>query len=93
MIKISRTKILDRKQDLRSPKLFVIATEGEKTESQYFGLFESSRIKLKFLPTEDGRSAPQHVIERLNKHVIERLNIFQEEYGINDDDMFWLVID
>jgi len=91
MIKISRTKILDRKQDLRSPKLFVIATEGEKTESQYFGLFESSRIKLKFLPTEDGRSAPQHVIERLNKYVIERLNIFKEEY--DDDDMFWLVID
>ncbi len=86
MSKINRTEILERKQDSRSSKLFVIATEGEKTESQYFGLFESSKIKLKFLPTgKNGHSSPQHVIERLNS--------FKEEDDIKEDDMFWLVVD
>jgi hypothetical protein len=86
MRKINRTKLLARKHDSRSTKLFVIATEGEKTEKQYFGLFENRQIKLEVLATgTDGHSAPQHVIERLN--------IFKEKYDVGSDDMLWLVID
>lgn len=86
MSKINRTRLLDRPHDFRSSKLFVIATEGEKTEEQYFRLFHSSQIRIRILPTgEDGRSSPQHVIERLNA--------FKQEDGIDENDMLWLVVD
>jgi hypothetical protein len=40
MGKINRTKLLDRKHDYRSAKLFIIATEGKETEKQYFENFQ-----------------------------------------------------
>jgi hypothetical protein len=43
MRKINRTKLLDRKHDRRSAKLFVIATEGKDTEKQYFEMFGSRK--------------------------------------------------
>lgn len=61
MAKIKRTKLLDRHYRWRETKLFIIATEGELTEKQYFEMFKSSRIKIEVLSTDDGKSAPQHV--------------------------------
>jgi hypothetical protein len=36
MGKINRTKLLDRQSNRRDAKLFIIATEGQVTEKQYF---------------------------------------------------------
>jgi hypothetical protein len=86
MVKINRTKLLDRTHDRRDAKLFVIATEGKETEKQYFEMFQSSRVKVEILATgDDGRSAPQYVLERLD--------IFWVQYDLNEDDMLWLVCD
>ncbi len=86
MAKIKRTKLLDREQDRRDVKLFIVATEGKETEKQYFGMFKSTRIKVEILATtEDGKSSREYVLERLDK--------FKERYDINEDDMLWLVSD
>jgi len=86
MGKINRTKLLDRQHDLRDAKLFIIATEDELTEKQYFGIFRSSQIKVEVLATgADGKSAPQYVLNRLVE--------FKERYDLNEDDMLWLVFD
>ncbi|MCC3421164.1 MAG: RloB domain-containing protein [Microcoleus sp. PH2017_29_MFU_D_A] len=86
MGKIKRTKLLDRQQDRRDAKLFIVATEGKETEKQYFRIFNSSRIKIEILATtEDGKSSPEYVLERLD--------IFKERYDLNEDDMLWLVSD
>ena len=86
MGKIKRTKLLDRQQDRRDAKLFIVATEGKETEKQYFRLFNSSRIKVEILATtEDGKSSPEYVLERLD--------IFKERYDLDEDDMLWLVSD
>lgn len=86
MGRINRTKLLDRRENLRDARLFVIATEGKETEEKYFNMFNSSRIKVKVLPTgEDGKSAPQYVLDRLEG--------FQEECDLNEDDMLWFVSD
>lgn len=86
MGKIKRTKLLDRQQDRRDAKLFIVATEGKETEKQYFRMFNSTRIKLEILATtEDGKSSPEYVLERLD--------IFKERYDLNEDDMLWLVSD
>jgi hypothetical protein len=80
MGRINRTKLLDRQQDRRDARLFVIATEGKETEKQYFNMFNSSRIKVEVLPTgEDGKSAPQYVLDRLDG--------FREQYDLDADDM------
>ncbi|MEQ8975815.1 MAG: RloB family protein [Coleofasciculus sp. C1-SOL-03] len=86
MSRINRTKLLDRQPDRRDAKLFIVATEGEVTERQYFGMFHSTKIKVEVLATgDDHKSAPQYVLNRLND--------FNEKYDLNDDDMLWLVFD
>ncbi len=83
-----RRRPLDRKIDhLRDTKLVIIATEGTKTEKQYFesDLFRSSRVQVKVLETVDGRSAPNHVLGRLKD--------FAKETNLQPDDQLWLVVD
>lgn len=83
----SRKKLLDRKVDVRDAALHIIATEGEKTEKQYFDLFENPRVRVVVLPTSKGdhRSAPRHVLERLVD--------FKEQYQIGKGDTLWLMVD
>ena len=86
MQKARRTKLLDRRYNIRDARLFVIATEGAKTDESYFKIFNNSRIKIAVIPTGlENDSAPQYVIERLNE--------FTEEYTLNEDDTLWLVLD
>ena len=88
---ITRRKLLDRKVGHRDARLFVIAVEGEKTEARYFAALEEraivhpSRVKLHVLPATDGRSAPRHVLERLDRAA--------RELALQDFDETWLVID
>ncbi len=86
MKKINRTKLLDRKHDRRSAKLIVIATEGKDTEKQYFEMFGSRKVKVEILATgDDNKSAPEYVLERLDK--------FKDLYDFDEEDEFWLVLD
>ena len=84
-IRSSQTKLLTRESDRRDARLFIIATEGQETEKQYFSLFGSPRIKVVVLPTLDNRSAPDYVLQRLKD--------FSQKYYLNDEDMLWLVLD
>ena len=86
MKKARRTKLLDRSYNTRDAQLFIIATEGAKTERSYFEIFHDSRIKIEVLATgEANDSAPQHVIERLNE--------FAQKYNLGEEDTLWLVLD
>ncbi len=79
---------LDRRIEYeRDTSLVVIATEGEKTEKQYFEskLFQSKRVQVQVLETKEGKSAPAHVMERLRE--------FAREYELNEGDQLWLVVD
>ena len=69
----------------RDDRLFVIATEDTHASEKYFDIFRNSRIKLKFLPTEEGCSAPEHVFQRLDD--------FRKEFQTMDEDEFWLMLD
>ena len=69
-IQTSRKKRpLDRSSNpMRDARLIIIATEGRKTEEQYFRLFRSRRVQIIVLPTgKDNRSSPLDVLERLDK--------------------------
>lgn len=86
MGKSNRTKLLDRTYNTRDAQLFIIATEGAKTEKPYFQIFQDSRIKVEIIPTgEDNKSAPQYVIQKLNE--------FSQQYDFGENDTLWLVLD
>lgn len=82
-----RRRPLDRSvKYLRDTRLVIIATEGRKTEQQYFSLFQSLRVQVKVLPTgDDNRSSPDQVLDRLRT--------FHEEYDLGGGDELWLMVD
>ena len=85
-MRIRRTGLVPRPQFVRDARIFVIAVEGEKTEAQYFSLFESTRVHVEVLPAgPEGLSAPKQVLERLVK--------FEERFDLGEGDEWWLVID
>nr|VFJ70103.1 MAG: RloB-like protein [Candidatus Kentron sp. FW] len=54
-------------------KLFIIATEGEKTEPRYFSFFNDPRsvIRVKCLKGSKGKhhSDPRHVLKRMERYI------------------------
>lgn len=77
---------LDRKaKPVRDASLVVIASEDRYAVRQYFDFFESTRIQFRVLETEDGKSAPEHVLNRINEYL--------EEFEIDEGDTFWVVCD
>ena len=83
---IQRTKLLNRTVNVRDAHLYVVATEGEKTEAQYLEAFHNSRVRVVTLPTDtDGKSAPTHVSERLD--------VFRSGYDLEPGDELWLMFD
>lgn len=82
-----REKLYDRKTDVRTARVFVIACEGEKTEALYFeALVEGMRrVRVVTLPAVDSASAPSRVLERLNESSARR--------GLKAGDEVWMVID
>jgi hypothetical protein len=83
----TRRRFQRRPPDLDYRKLFLIATEGAKTEPVYFNMFNSQKttVHVKLLPAKKHDSSPNRVLKRAQKHVKER--------GLRKDDEVWLVID
>ena len=81
-----RKRPLDRSTDVvRDANLVVIASEDKYAVRQYFDFFRSTKIQFKVLETQDGKSAPEHVLHRLDEYM--------REYEFGDGDEFWLVCD
>ena len=67
-------------------KLFVIATEGIKTEPQYFNMFNNRFIIcVKCLKDSHNNSSPAHVLKRMNEYL--------RQNGLKSSDEAWLVVD
>jgi hypothetical protein len=68
-------------------RLIIIATEGRKTEKQYFEseLFGNVRVHVKVLESIDNKSAPNHVLRRLKD--------FATQYELQSEDQLWLMVD
>jgi hypothetical protein len=88
-----RSSAFVRNKPFRDAKILVIATEGEVTEKHYFSIFSdpqseffNPRVKrIDILQTENGFSAPAHVIHRLLD--------YKQNNDLNAQDQLWLVID
>ncbi|MCL2304321.1 MAG: RloB family protein [Planctomycetaceae bacterium] len=71
-------------------KLYIIAVEGDRTETQYFNFFrsdlesESTATAIKVIPPES-KSAPQHVFQNIQDYI--------DDPGIDGTTECWMVID
>ena len=70
--------------------MFLIATEGARTEPQYFALFKefdriSSVVHVKCIKKSSGASSPQHVLRSMKSHL--------SEIRLQNTDEAWLVVD
>jgi hypothetical protein len=66
---------------LRDDRLFIVACDDTYAPQQYFSFFRLTRVKIHVVPTVDGTSAAEHVLERLLS--------FEYEEG----DERWLLLD
>jgi len=66
---------------VRDASLIVIASEDTHAVQKYFDRFQPRRVQFRVLPTENGQSAPQHILARLDT--------FRSEFHLDDDDQLW----
>ncbi len=81
-----RRRFVRPQGERRYRKMFVLATEGSKTESQYFSIFNDKdlTVHIKFLRGRD-RSAPAQVLKRMRDYL--------KEFNLTSSDEAWLVVD
>jgi hypothetical protein len=81
-----KTRPLDRDSGVvRDASLVIIASEDTYAVKQYFARFKTKKVQFLVLPSTDGRSSPEHVLDRLRNAVNDNAT----ELG----DSFWLCID
>ena len=70
----------------RYRKMFVLATEGRKTESQYFEIFKDRNlvVHIEFLKRKGGSAPPQ---------VLKRMRTYLKRKSLKNSDEAWLVVD
>jgi hypothetical protein len=84
-------KRLERVSQVRDARLFVIATEGEETEKQYFedlmskDWYSNPRVIIEVLERSSSASNPKRILKLLDERA--------KKTGLKFDDELWLVID
>lgn len=84
-------KTFKRKSGFRDATLFVIATEGENTEPDYFEALKnhndwlSPKVHIEIIPSKNGLSSVSYVLGALSE--------FKKNYRIREDDELWIVFD
>jgi len=68
-------------ESFRDDRLFIVACDDTYAPKQYFDFFRIARVQIHVVPTLDGTSVAEYVLQRL-------LNFFHEE-----DDELWMVLD
>jgi hypothetical protein len=69
----------------RDARLFIIATEGRKTEKQYFDMLGNKKCQVHIITNEDNKSAPVYILNQLKE--------FKKEHQLKEDDELWLMVD
>jgi len=70
---------------MRDASLVVIASEDKFAVESYFRRFRTRKVQFEVLPTLDGKSAPEAVLERLDE--------FRRTVATEEHDEFWICID
>lgn len=66
---------------LRDDQLFIIACDDTYAPKQYFGFFRVPRVRVYVVATQDGGSAAEHVLARI------------QQFEYEEDDELWMLLD
>lgn len=84
-----RNRFERRRQIRERRKLFIVATEGKRTEQIYFNEFSGDKfrknVQVRVLPTNKGDSAPKSVLDRVRRYI--------RDVGVEAGDELWVVVD
>ena len=69
----------------RYRKLFVISVEGDKTEPQYFTIFNNQNSVIRVNCLKGKHSSPRHVLDRMKQYL--------RSQSLRSSDEAWLVVD
>jgi len=66
-------RTFEKKDPFRDATIFLIVCEGGKREPDYFRFFEgiSSKLNLIVIPSSEGKSAPNHLLENAKSAIIK----------------------
>lgn len=70
---------------VRDASLIVVASEDKYAVESYFRRFRTKRVQFVVLPTEDSRSSPKDVMDRLDR--------YRKTEATEENDQFWVCID
>lgn len=70
---------------VRDASLIIVACEDTYAPRQYFARFRTRRVQFLILPPVENRSAPEHVLARLDE--------YKARTATEENDQFWLCID
>lgn len=72
----------------RDATIFIVVCEGSNREPDYFDYFDelSSKIKVKAVPSQDGKSSPNYLIDN-SKEAVKKYNSDHGDYSL------WIVTD
>jgi len=86
-------KSLNRKWRTKDANLIVIAVEGEKTENEYFNIFNDYKVKIEILPNNDGKPSPKGAKQRLDKYKKDNQLKLKSRQKDGKADQLWMVVD
>src|SRR5579872_3868635 len=92
---LSRSKLYTKKEPDKDARLFIVFSEGEKTEPNYFKYFNGivSRIKIELIPHEDGKNSPLGLYETARKLILRSPDNTNPKYELVEGDEVWFVVD
>jgi hypothetical protein len=81
LLKLNPRPLTRERSDYRDDRLFIVACDDTYAPKQYFDSFKIERVKLHVIPTKNGTSHAQHVLDRLLS------------YEYREGDERWMLLD
>lgn len=81
LLKLNPRPLTRETSDYRDDRLFIVACDDTYAPKQYFDSFKIERVKLHVIPTQNGTSHAQHVLDRLLS------------YEYREGDERWMLLD
>lgn len=77
-----------KKEPWRDATIFIIVCEGSQKEPNYFDFFDrlTSKIKVETVPSEEGKSSPNHLIANAERS----MGVYNSDQG---DYELWFIVD
>jgi RloB-like protein len=92
---LSRSRLYSKKEPDKDARLYIIFSEGSKTEPNYFRYFNgiTSQVKIEVIGSEYGRTSPAELYDAACRILLPGSENPNPKYQLADEDEIWFVFD